>query len=148
MPPPPVSEATQERAPATDEIAVPGLETDEEGTRVVREELKLLEIVYRALGPDPAAAGNSPSSRPAGPTLNQQLAADDARLVELRELAAAAKPEDLPALLEQMHTLGAVRAHRGKSTVGSIDRKSPYFAHLRLEELDAPGKPGREDPSP
>jgi DNA helicase-2/ATP-dependent DNA helicase PcrA len=130
-----VSEATEARSDSPPELVVPGLENDEEGSRVVREELKLLEIVYRALGPDPARAGNSPSSPPAGPTMNQQLAADDARLLELRELAAAAKPEDLPALLEQMHTLGAVRAHRGKSTVGSIDRKSPYFAHLRLEEM-------------
>jgi len=145
MPPPPVSEATEALNPSPHEIAVPGLESDEEGSRVVREELKLLEIVYRALGPDPAAAGHSPSSPPAGPTMNQQLAADDARLLELRELAAAAKPEDLPALLEQMHTLGAVRAHRGKSTVGSIDRKSPYFAHLRLEEMvTLPGSQGEK----
>jgi DNA helicase-2/ATP-dependent DNA helicase PcrA len=158
MPPPPVSEATTEAS--SDEIAVPGLETDEEGSRVVREELKLLEVVYRALGPDPAvtaaaaaaeaardiAAGRTPSSPPpGGPTMNQQLAADDARLVELRELAAIAKPEDLPALLEQMHTLGALRAHRGKSTVGSIDRKSPYFAHLRLEEtVTLPGSQGEK----
>ena len=144
MPPPPVSEATAQQI---DEIVVPGLEADEEGTRVVREELKLLEIVYRALGPDPAVAedGGTPSSPPPGPTLNQSLAADDARLVELRELAAVAKPEDLPALLEQMHTLGAVRAHRGKSTVGSIDRKSPYFAHLRLEEtVNMPGGRGEQ----
>lgn len=131
MAPPPVSEA---RAAQSDEIAVPGLETDEEGTRVVREELKLLEIVYKALGPESVPGARSPSSPPAGPTLNESLAADDRRLIELRELASAAKPEDLPALLEQMHTLGAVRAHRGKSTVGSIDRKSPYFGHLRLEE--------------
>jgi DNA helicase-2/ATP-dependent DNA helicase PcrA len=147
-----VSEATEAR---TQEIVVPGLEEDEEGTRVVREELKLLETVFRALGPDPAVAaaaaaangenGASPSSPPPGPTLNQSLAADDARLLELRELAAVAKPEDLPALLEQMHTLGAVRAHRGKSTVGSIDRKSPYFAHLRLEEtVSLPGGRGEQ----
>jgi DNA helicase-2/ATP-dependent DNA helicase PcrA len=40
-----------------------------------------------------------------------------------------------------MHTLGAVRAHRGKGTTGVVDRKSPYFAHLRLEEtvLARPG---------
>jgi DNA helicase-2/ATP-dependent DNA helicase PcrA len=144
MPPPPVSEATQAH---TDEIAVPGLEADEEGTRVVREELKLLEIVYRALGPEPGSpgSGRSPSSPPAGPTMNESLAADDKRLVELRELAAIAKPEDLPALLEQMHTLGALRAHRGKSTTGSIDRKSPYFAHLRLEEtVSVPGRQGEQ----
>jgi len=41
---------------------------------------------------------------------------------------------DLPALFEQMHTVGAIRAQRGKSVVGSIDGKSPYFGHLRLEE--------------
>src|SRR5438034_688953 len=28
----------------------------------------------------------------------------------------------------------ALRATRGKGATGSIDRKSPYFAHLRLEE--------------
>jgi DNA helicase-2/ATP-dependent DNA helicase PcrA len=135
-----VSEAIIEAQ--SDELVVPGLESDEEGTRVVREELKLLEVVYRALGPDPAAGGPA-SERPAGPTMNESLAADDARLVELRELAAVAKPEDLPALLEQMHTLGALRAHRGKSTTGSIDRKSPYFAHLRLEEtVTLPGSQG------
>src|SRR4029078_4783624 len=95
-------------APAAhgDEIAVPGLESDEEGTRVVREELKLLKTVFKALGPDPALAGST-ASPAAGPTRGESLAEDDRRLVELRELAAAAKPEDLPALLEQMHTLGA-----------------------------------------
>ena len=141
MPPPPVSEVIEASG---DEIAVPGLETDEDGSRVVREELKLLALVYRVLGPEPSPGGvRAPGSPPAGPTLNESLAADDRRLVELRELAAAAKPEDLPALLEQMHTLGALRAHRGKSTIGSIDRKSPYFAHLRLEEtFTVPGRQG------
>ncbi len=119
-------------ATRTDELAISGLESDEEGARVVREELKLLSTVLKALGPDPARNGGTTAA--AGPTLGESLAADDRRLVELRELAASAKPEDLPALLEQMHTLGALRAHRGKSTVGSIDRKSPYFGHLRLDE--------------
>lgn len=136
MAPPPVSEATSAQ---NDELAVPGLEGDEDGLRVVREELKLLDVVNRTLGPEPAPGGRSPAD---GPTLNESLAADDRRLLELRELASTAKPEDLPALLEQMHTLGAVRAHRGKSTVGSIDRKSPYFGHLRLEEL-VPGPGGQ-----
>jgi DNA helicase-2/ATP-dependent DNA helicase PcrA len=116
-----------------EEFPVPGLESDEEGTRIVREELKLLRTVFHALGPERSASDPPPASS-AGPTLGESLAEDDRRLVELRELTAVAKPEDLPALLEQMHTLGALRAHRGKSTVGSIDRKSPYFGHLRLEE--------------
>lgn len=124
------------------EIVVPGLEDDEDGRRVVGEELRLLEVVLRALGPEPS--GRTPSV-PAGPALAESLAADDRRLVELRELAAVAKPEDLPALLEQMHTLGAVRAHRGKSTTGSVDRKSPYFAHLRLDEtVTLPGRQGEK----
>ena len=127
----PLAEASA--AVRNEELVVPGLENDEEGTRVVREELKLLATVYKALGPDPASVEGGGPAR-TGPTLNESLAADDRRLVELRELAAAAKPEDLPALLEQMHTLGALRAHRGKSTIGSIDRKSPYFGHLRLDE--------------
>jgi DNA helicase-2/ATP-dependent DNA helicase PcrA len=129
-----VSEASH--SAQSDDVPVPGLEGDQEGARVVREELKLLAIVYRGLGPE-VSGGSSP---PGQPTLTESLAADDRRLLELRELAAAAKPEDLPALLEQMHTLGAVRAHRGKSTVGSIDRRSPYFGHLRLEEtVSGPG---------
>jgi DNA helicase-2/ATP-dependent DNA helicase PcrA len=59
---------------------------------------------------------------------------DDGRLLELRDEVAVAKPEDLPALFEQMHHLGALRAHRGRSINGTVDRASPYFGHMRLEE--------------
>jgi DNA helicase-2/ATP-dependent DNA helicase PcrA len=108
----------------TAELSVPGLEGDDEGVRIVREELKLLQTVERALehARKEAAARGKPTE-------------DDARLLELREDVSVAKPEDLPALFEQMHTLGAIRAQRGKSTAGSIDEKSPYFGHLRLEEM-------------
>jgi DNA helicase-2/ATP-dependent DNA helicase PcrA len=109
---------------------VPGLENDEEGSRIVTEELRLLEVVLRAVGNEDAAK----QSTIPPPLLKDALADDDKRLLELRDEAAGAKPEDLPALFEQMHTLGAVRAHRGKGVTGSIDRKSPYFAHLKLEE--------------
>ncbi|MGH7734012.1 MAG: hypothetical protein ACREOE_10015, partial [Gemmatimonadales bacterium] len=71
------------------------------------------------------------------------------RLLELRDDVSTAKPEDLPALFEQMHTLGALRAQRGKSVSGSIDRASPYFGHLRLEEaVDDPGAANRPMPRP
>lgn len=123
-------------ASAEDSGPIPGLEADEEGTRIVREELRLLEVVLRALGPEAPVDANGarrPSSPPAG-SLAEALADDDRRLLELRDLAAGAKPEDLPALFEQMHNLGALRAHRGKGTTGAVDRKSPYFGHLRLEE--------------
>ncbi len=108
---------------ATAELAVPGLEEDEEGARIIREELKLLHTVERAL-----EHARTEAAKRGKPT------EDDARLLELREDVSTAKPEDLPALFEQMHTLGAIRAQRGKSAAGSIDEKSPYFGHLRLEE--------------
>ncbi len=114
--------------------AAPGLEEDPIGSRIVGEELRLLEVVQRQLGaagsPDSERAG----SEPPAPSLLAQLADDDRRMLELRDAAATAKPEDLPALFEQMHHLGALRAHRGKGTTGAVDRKSPYFGHLRLEE--------------
>ncbi len=107
----------------TDEAFV-GLEGDEEGARVVREELSLLRTVQAALDSARAAELSAASGR----------LLDDQRLLELRDDVATAKPEDLPALFEQMHTLSAVRAQRGRGVVGGIDRSAPYFAHLRLEE--------------
>ncbi|MBP9112231.1 MAG: AAA family ATPase [Polyangiaceae bacterium] len=101
-----------------------GLDGDEEGRRVVREELKLLSMVTTAL--DRSLAVNMDALR-----ARQN---DDGRLLELREEVASAKPEDLPALFEQMHHVGALRAQRGKGVIGAIDRTCPYFAHLRLEE--------------
>ena len=92
--------------------------------RVVREELRLYATVRLAL-----EAANKPDS-----TASEARLSDDARLLELRDEVAVAKPEDLPALFEQMHTVGAIRAQRGKSVAGFIDRMSPYFGHLRLEE--------------
>src|SRR5688572_13078604 len=116
----------------TSDEAIPGLEDDEVASRIVREELRLLEVVLKALGTE--AEPNRPASVPPPGALAEALADDDRRLLELRDEVATAKPEDLPALLEQMHHLGALRAHRGKGTTGVVDRKTPYFAHLRLEE--------------
>jgi DNA helicase-2/ATP-dependent DNA helicase PcrA len=103
---------------------IAGLEGDSEGQRIVAEELRLLATVKRALeartGSDAAAA--------------RGRALDDQRLLELRDDVAVAKPEDLAALFEQMHNLGALRAQRGKSASGWVDVASPYFGHLRLEE--------------
>jgi len=101
-----------------------GLEDDAEGARIVREELKLLASVQRALDAGSAADVTAARGR----------AEDDERLLELRDDVSVAKPEDLPALFEQMHTLGALRAQRGRSISGSVDRGSPYFGHIRLEE--------------
>ncbi len=138
--------------PAADEAGrVLGLEQDEDGTRIVLEELRLLEVVLRALGPNDDAKATGSPSQPPPAALAEALADDDRRLLELRDLAASAKPEDLPALFEQMHNLGALRAHRGKGATGAVDRRSPYFGHLRLEETvqarggRGPGKERRRD---
>jgi len=116
------------------EPSIPGLEDDPEGARIVAEELKLLSTVSGLLeDADALRAASAPAE-------------DDALLLDLREQIACAKPEDLPALLEQMHNLGALRAQRGKGTSGAIDRKSPYFGHLRLEEsFEGDKKPRRRD---
>jgi DNA helicase-2/ATP-dependent DNA helicase PcrA len=108
---------------------VPGLESDPEGTRIVAEELRLLSTVLRALGPSPGASASAARAE----EMRQRLL-DETHLLELRDDVAVAKPEDLPALFEQMHHLGALRAHRGRSITGSVDHASPYFGHMRLEE--------------
>ncbi len=113
-------------------VHISGLEHDEAGTRIVAEELRLLAVVLRNLDRSSSHA-TGPSVGPG--SVAEALADDERRLLELRDDVADAKPEDLPSLFEQMHTLGALRAHRGKTAVGSVDPKSPYFGHLRLEEL-------------
>src|SRR4029079_10471965 len=59
---------------------------------------------------------------------------DMGALIELRDALAEAKPEDQPSLLEQMHRIEALARQRGKGESAPVDRKSPYFGHLRLEE--------------
>ncbi len=109
---------------ASEPELVPGLEDDPEGASIVREEQKLLSTVQRALD---AAAGADVSAA-------RGRALDDERLLQLRDEVAVAKPDDLPALFEQMHHLGALRAQRGRSIAGTLDGGSPYFGHMRLEE--------------
>ena len=118
--PRPVSSAAE--PPAIADLA--GLEDDAEGARVVAEELRLLAMVHTALE---ASAGADVSAA-------RGRALDEARMLELRDDVSTAKPEDLPALFEQMHHLAALRGQRGRSISGSVDRASPYFGHMRLEE--------------
>jgi DNA helicase II / ATP-dependent DNA helicase PcrA len=107
-----------------DPVRIPGLEDDEPGATIVREELRLLETVLATLESANVADRTA--------ALGRQI--DDSLMLELREEVSTAKPEDLPALFEQMHHLGALRAQRGRGQLGAIDRGSPYFAHLRLVE--------------
>ncbi len=87
---------------------------------VVGEELSLLRVVLSKL--DNAQR-------------RSRVAVDDAgALIELRDALAEAKPEDHGSLLEQMHRLEAISRQRGKGDTPPVDRKSPYFGHMRLLE--------------
>jgi len=88
---------------------------------IVAEEQQLLAIVLRKL--DGAA-----------PRKSRAHVDDAGSLIELRDQLASAKPEDQGSILEQMHRIEALSRQRGKGDSPPVDRKSPYFGHLRLEE--------------
>ena len=86
----------------------------------VAEEESLLRIVLAKL--------DSPQARLRTPV-------DDAAvLIELRDALAEAKPEDQGPLMEQMHRIEALSRQRGKGESPPVDRRSPYFGHLRLQQ--------------
>jgi DNA helicase-2/ATP-dependent DNA helicase PcrA len=88
---------------------------------IVVEEEQLLTVVLRKLD------GGAPRKT--------RVQVDDAStLIELRDALAEAKPEDQGSLLEQMHRIEALSRQRGKGDTPPVDRKSPYFGHLRLSE--------------
>lgn len=87
---------------------------------VVVEEQKLLRVVLTKLD--------------AAPRRTRAQVDDVGSMIELRDALAEAKPEDQGSILEQMHRIEALSKQRGKGESPPIDRKSPYFGHLRLEE--------------
>ena len=94
---------------------------DADAPPIVREEKQLLTVVLRKLD--------------AGAPRKSRIQVDDASaLIELRDALAEAKPEDQGSILEQMHRIEALSRQRGKGDTPPVDRKSPYFGHLRLEE--------------
>lgn len=54
------------------------------------------------------------------------------RLASLRDEAAKARADDLPALFDQMHTQRALYEHSSEDDLPDI--RSPYFAHMKLLE--------------
>ena len=90
---------------------------------VVSEEDKLLTVVLSKID-----KANEERRKP------KSQVDDLGALIELRDAMAEAKPEDQASLLEQMHRIEALSRQRGKGENLPIDRKSPYFGHLRLEE--------------
>ncbi|MEO5768586.1 MAG: 3'-5' exonuclease [Polyangia bacterium] len=87
---------------------------------VVAEELTLLRIVMTKLDAAPRRA--------------RTVVDDLGSMIELRDALAEAKPEDQGSILEQMHRIEALSKQRGKGESPPVDRKSPYFGHLRLDE--------------
>jgi DNA helicase-2/ATP-dependent DNA helicase PcrA len=119
-------DSQNESPPAAEAAAPPGLPADVDPTLtpsppIVAEEQQLLSIVLRKL--DSAA-----------PKKARAHVDDAGSMIELRDQLAAAKPEDQGSILEQMHRIEALSRQRGKGDSPPIDRKSPYFGHLRLEE--------------
>ena len=87
---------------------------------VVAEEESLLRVVLAKL--------DNP------PTRSRTPVDDAAVLIQLRDALAEAKTEDQPPLLEQMHRIDALSRQRGKGDSPPVDRRSPYFGHLRLRQ--------------
>ena len=89
------------------------------------------EIFGRVL--DRLAAG-IPMSEPG---MHAKTAANmDKQLLELRDAIGEAKPEDHASLVEQMTRLQAIRSKIGGSRALPIDPESPYFAHMKLKQLN------------
>jgi DNA helicase-2/ATP-dependent DNA helicase PcrA len=116
----PVQHPTSDTSGGGDPVGTPADEADEAPPPIVREEQQLLDVVLRKLD---------------GGTRKTRIQVDDASaLIELRDALAEAKPEDQGSILEQMHRIEALSKQRGKGDTPPVDRKSPYFGHLRLDE--------------
>lgn len=106
-------------APST---ATPPEADDPELSRVVGEEERCLDRVLARLDARAQKAEAPP-------------AAYDRELLELRDLIAAARMEDVPPLIEEMERLQSLAARRRSSTNETwVDAKCPYFGHLVLKE--------------
>ena len=109
-PPPPVDRAPD--AGATDAVPEP-----------VRDEEKVLARVLDSLRAKVLEAVPARTRRDY-----------DLELVALRDQIAEARLEDAPPLIAQMERLQAIAARRTEVATGTLDARSPYFAHLRLVE--------------
>lgn len=106
--------------PAPDPDPAGGLSPDAQA--IVREEEALLARVQAAL-------------RERSPSRKRDEADLVERLKELRELASKAAAHDLPTLFQEMNVVRSLLEQPQEEA--SVDARSPYFAHLRLEEKDA-----------
>jgi DNA helicase-2/ATP-dependent DNA helicase PcrA len=68
------------------------------------------------------------------PTQRGHLIDYDAELIALRDQIREARLEDIPPLVEEMERLQQVAQRRARVTEGAVDRASPYFGRMILEE--------------
>ena len=109
--------------PRTNDSPHPRPTVDPERDRIVAEEQGCLDRILTHL--DTRRPGTSES--PPGDY--------DRALLELRDEIAAARLEDVPPLIEQMERLQSLAARRRVGNGNTfVDRRSPYFGHLVLEE--------------
>ncbi|UJR80191.1 ATP-binding domain-containing protein [Sandaracinus amylolyticus] len=98
-------------------------DSDEEKTRIVAEEERVLARVHKHLA-----------------ARKMRVSTDgidyDAELLSLRDQINEARLEDVPPLIEEMERLSEVAARRAKVVEGAVDPDSPYFGRLVLEEGD------------
>jgi DNA helicase-2/ATP-dependent DNA helicase PcrA len=88
---------------------------------IVRQEEQVLNRVDRTLGQWRRTARGS-------------LIDYDAELLALRDQIRDARAEDIPPLIEEMERLQQVANRRAQVTEGEVDRSSPYFGRMVLEE--------------
>lgn len=101
----------------------PATESDLERDQIVDEEQKVLARVLRTV-----------AGREEGPRRATSQADYDADLVALRDQIRDARLEDIPPLVEEMERLQQVAMRRAQVSEGQIDKRSPYFGRLVLEE--------------
>lgn len=59
----------------------------------------------------------------------------DVAMIELRDLIAEAKEEDVSSLVGQMHQVAALNQSQGKGKSVPVDPNNPYFGHLQLQSV-------------
>lgn len=93
-------------------------EVDEERDRIVAEEEMLLSRSLEALDA----------------VETQYFVSYDEELLSLRDQIAEARLEDLPPLVQQMERLQGIMARRAEVPAVTVDKRSPYFGHMKLVE--------------
>jgi DNA helicase-2/ATP-dependent DNA helicase PcrA len=96
----------------------------EHARRIIADEESILERVQTRLSAD----------RNQGAATFENL---DVAMIELRDLIAEAKEEDISSLVDQMHQVAALNAKQGQGRSIPVDPANPYFGHLRLQNLNA-----------